>query len=71
MSEKLHYSLIGEPELLDVVDDDWLRACLPDDGALAVSNMTATHNPSLNVCLTPKQPQTTKAGNDACRRPTS
>lgn len=33
MSEKLHYQLVGEPELLEVVDDDWLTATLPDDGA--------------------------------------
>ncbi|KAK9798225.1 hypothetical protein WJX73_009482 [Symbiochloris irregularis] len=31
MSERLHYSLIGEPELLDVIDDEWLKATLPDD----------------------------------------
>ena len=34
MSEKLHYSLVGQPELLDVVDDEWLHAALPDDGTL-------------------------------------
>ena len=35
MAERLHYSLTNEPELLDVIDDEWLRASLPDDGALS------------------------------------
>ena len=34
MSTTLHYSLVGEPELLDILDEDWLRDTLPDDGAL-------------------------------------
>lgn len=32
MAERLHYSQVGEPELLDTIDDEWLRASLPDDG---------------------------------------
>ncbi len=35
MSATLHYSLVGEPELLDVIDEDWLRDTLPNDGVLA------------------------------------
>ena len=42
----MHYSLIGEPELLDVIDDDWLRACLPDDGALPHTRACTHAHPS-------------------------
>lgn len=39
MSEKLHYQLVGEPELLEVVDDDWLTATLPDDDVPLPDNL--------------------------------
>jgi len=32
MSATLHYSLVREPELLDVLDEEWLKDTLPDDG---------------------------------------
>ncbi|KAK9846512.1 hypothetical protein WJX81_005724 [Elliptochloris bilobata] len=31
MSTTLHYSLLREPELLDILDEAWLRGTLPDD----------------------------------------
>ena len=33
MAQSIHYSLVTEPRLLDVVDDEWRRDTLPDDGA--------------------------------------
>ncbi len=34
MSVFVHYTQISEPELLDVVDDEWMKDRLPDDGGL-------------------------------------
>ena len=39
MSATLHYSLVGEPELLDVIDEDWLRDTLPNDGVLGLLSL--------------------------------
>jgi hypothetical protein len=36
MSAYVHHTLISQPELLDVVDDEWAQDRLPDDGAPAV-----------------------------------
>ncbi len=32
MSISLHYAEISEPHLLDVVDDEWARDKMPNDG---------------------------------------
>ncbi|KAF6254421.1 hypothetical protein COO60DRAFT_1540930 [Scenedesmus sp. NREL 46B-D3] len=31
MSTNVHYTQISEPQLLDIVDEGWLRDKLPDD----------------------------------------
>jgi len=31
MSKTIHYSLISEPHLLDLVDEEWRKDKLPDD----------------------------------------
>ena len=32
MSTTIHFSVISQPELLDVVDDEWMQDTLADDG---------------------------------------
>lgn len=32
MSTTIHFSLISEPHLLDVIDDEWMEDTLADDG---------------------------------------
>ena len=33
-SANVHYAQISDPQLLDIVDEDWMREKLPDDGRL-------------------------------------
>lgn len=33
MSTTIHFSLISEPHLLDIIDDEWMQDTLADDGA--------------------------------------
>ena len=37
MSSSIHFSLISNPQLLDVVDEEWMQDKLDDDGELIVS----------------------------------
>ena len=37
MSSTIHFSLISNPQLLDVVDEEWMQDKLEDDGELIVS----------------------------------
>jgi len=37
MSQTVHYADISEPTLVDIVDEEWLKDKLSDDGALVVS----------------------------------
>lgn len=32
MSSTVHFSLISNPQLLDVVDEEWMQDSLEDDG---------------------------------------
>jgi hypothetical protein len=41
MSAYVHHTQISQPELLDVVDDEWAQDRLPDDGVLILA--TSTH----------------------------
>ena len=36
MSSTIHFSLISNPQLLDVVDEEWMQDKLEDDGELIV-----------------------------------
>lgn len=35
MSSTLHFALVREPHLLDIVDEEWARDSLSDDGEQA------------------------------------
>ena len=32
MASTLDFALVREPQLLDLIDDEWAQDCLPDDG---------------------------------------
>ena len=45
MSKTIHYSLISEPHLLDLVDEEWRKDKLPDDSKSGcVTDMSTTRN---------------------------
>jgi hypothetical protein len=37
MSTSLHYSTINNPTLVDIVDEEWAKETLPDDGMLRLA----------------------------------
>lgn len=40
MSFSLHYSTIINPSLVDIVDEEWARETLPDDGACCFPDLS-------------------------------
>jgi hypothetical protein len=61
MSSTLHFALLRDPKLVDVVDEEWEKEVLPVDGAIALIEslhnlllITATLDNQLNFFFSPK-----------------
>lgn len=48
MASLLPFTLTGNPELVDILDEEWLKATLPDEGELSNAELV------LSIGLIPK-----------------
>ena len=51
MASTLDFALVREPQLLDLIDDEWAHNCLPDDGELRVVQSTLQRRCCWQVAL--------------------
>lgn len=56
MASTIAHNLITEPHLLDIVDDEWARDTLPDDGASVAGSLVQERVAAAAPCLTVSPP---------------